>query len=93
MILNPKEEGRFWDFLCYVHKNANCSYKLVAEDDSSINALFDTACESDNCLSDDDPKYEEYWILVFKNVETNQLFEINYHNMPKEVYCDGVKVF
>jgi hypothetical protein len=93
MILNPNEKGRFWDFLCYVHKNPKNSYRLVTKDNSTINALFDTACESDNCLPDDDPKYEEYWILVFKNVETNQLFEINYHNMPEEVYCDRVRIF
>jgi len=93
MILNPNEEGRFWDFLCYVHKNSKASFRFITEDNSIIHALFDTACESDNCLPDDDPNYEEYWIMVFKNVETNQLFEINYHNMPKEVYCDGIKVF
>ena len=93
MMLNPNEKGRFWDFFGFSEKHTKSSFKFVFDNNSIIHALFDTACESDNCLSDDDPKYEEYWILVFKNVETNQLFEINYHNMPKEVYCDGVKVF
>ncbi len=92
-MLNPNEAGRFWDFLLFVHKNTKNSYKFIFEDKSVINALFDTSCESDNCLPEEDPNYEEYWILVFKNIETNQLFEINYHNMPKEVYCDGNKVF
>jgi hypothetical protein len=93
MMLNPNEAGRFWDFLLFVHEHTRNSYKFLSQDKSVINALFDTACESDNCLDEDDPNYEEYWILVFQNVENKQLFEINYHNMPVEVYCDGERVF
>lgn len=92
-MLNPNEAGRFWDFLLFVHQNTKNSYRFIFEDNSVINALFDTSCESDNCLPEEDPNYEEYWILVFKNIETNQFFEINYHNIPKEIYCDGNKVF
>lgn len=93
MLLNPKEAGRFWDFFCFAGEHKSCSYKFVFADGSVINALYDTACESENCLDEDDPNYEEYWILVFQNVENKQLFEINYHNMPVEVYCDDERVF
>ena len=28
MILNPNESGKFWNFLCFVHKNVKSEYKL-----------------------------------------------------------------
>lgn len=92
MILNPKEEGKFYNFLCFVEKHTHSNYRLVFEDKSVIKCTFDTDCESDNCLDLDDPNYEEYWMIVFKNLATGKLFEVNYHNMPIEVWCDGEKL-
>lgn len=92
MILNPNEEGRFYDFFCFAEQHTHSEYKLVFEDDSIIECVFDTCCESDNCLELDDPNYEEYLMIVFQNIVTQELFEVNYHNMPKEVWCDGKKI-
>lgn len=94
MIINPKEEGGFDNFARFVEKRAysHNKYKLVFEDKSVVNCIFDTCSESDNCLDLDDPAYEEYWMIVFKNLATGELFEVNYHNMPVEVWCDGEKV-
>ena len=94
MILNPKEAGIFWSFRSFVESEQHIRSKLrlIFADKSEINCTYFTSCESDNCLDLEDPNYEEYWIIVFRNTATNELFEVNYHNMPVEVWCDGIKV-
>lgn len=92
MMLNPNEAGKFWNFLCFVDKNDKNNYKLVFKDGSVIYSKLDTMCESDNGLELENPNYEEYWIIVFENLKNHELFEVNYHNTPIEVWCDGKKV-
>lgn len=92
MILNPKEEGRFYNFFCFVEQHTKNEYVLVFTGGKRIECKFATACESDNCLELDDPKYEEFLLLVFRNNATCDLFEVTYHNMPVEVWCDGIKI-
>lgn len=92
MILNPKEEGRFYNFFCFVEDHTKSKYKFVFADGETLEGKFDTAGESDNCLELDDPKYEEFWSVIFENSETGDLFEVTYHNMPVEVWCDGIKI-
>ena len=92
MILNTKESEEFCNFAKFVDMHTKGSYRLRFNDNSIINCVFDTDCESDNCLDLDDPNYEEYWMIVFRDIATNELFEVNYHNMPVEIWCDGEKV-
>ena len=53
---------------------------------------FKGKSESDNELELDDSNYEEYWIICFKNMHSDYIHEINYHNISLEVWCDGKKV-
>ena len=71
-MLNPNEAGRFWDFLLFVHQNTKNSYRFIFEDGSVINALFDTSCESDNCLPEEDPKFDQLMeVIQEKQLEEN----------------------
>lgn len=92
IILNKGEETEFIHFLSFIEKNKRSSFVFRFADDSKVNATYFTICESENCLELDDPNYEEYWAIFFNNVETGESFEVNYHNMPVEVWCDGKKV-
>lgn len=92
MPLKYEERGAFETLLELTHvKPYTSKYRLVFETET-IDAICDGDSETDNCLDLDDPAYEEYWMIVFRNLATGKLFEVNYHNMPKEVWCDGEKV-
>lgn len=91
MKLNQNESNEVYNLLSWLHHHSKCSYALHF-DNKIINAMYEGDGESDNNLSLADPKYEEYWALFFTNIETGEGFEVNYHTMPKEVYCDGKKV-
>ena len=92
MILNPNESGKFWNFLCFVHKNVKSEYKLKLSEEKTFQCRYFTSFESDNELELDDSNYEEYWIIFFKNMHSDYIHEINYHNISLEVWCDGKKV-
>lgn len=89
MITNTNEDERFDSFARFVEAHGKSSYRLIFDDNSVIDCILDGYGESDNCLDIDDPAYEEYWMILFRNLATGKLFEVNYHNMPKEVWCDG----
>ncbi len=74
-------------------RNIKTNYKLIYSNGSIIDAIADTVYESDNELELDDPNYEEFDSIVFCNKATGKLFEINYHNLPASVWCDGEKVY
>jgi len=61
--------------------------------DKNIKAIVDTMYDSDNCLDLDDPDYEEYNAIAFENLETKELFEMGYMNMPEEIYDNDKLIF
>lgn len=75
----------------YVEKHRKSLYKLVFKD-CTINAYFNTAYDSDNGLEIDENGYEEYFCIAFQKVNDGTLFEVNYHNLPDEIYDGNVRV-
>lgn len=92
-MLNPKKEGKFEKLYCYLHEHDDDRfYKLVFADGRVINAKYDTDYKYDNELPNDDKNYEEYIMIVFWNLDTNELFEFHYADMPAEVYHGDKRV-
>ena len=91
-MLNPNEEKDFKILYCFFLQNRNALYTLIFAEGKKVFASFDTCCESDNGLELNDPNYEEFICIVMRNEETDKLFEFNYHNMPKEVYCGDKRI-
>lgn len=93
-MLNNNENGVFETLYKFVHQNENKEiYKLVYSDEKEILARYNTDYESDNGLDSDEENYEEFICIVFENQESNELFELNYHNLPKEMYYGSLKIF
>ena len=79
-MLNPKEEGKFKDLMIYLHEHdKNTVYKMVFADGTVINAKYDT-------------DYEDFYMIVCWNLDTNELFEFHYADMPVEVWQGDVRV-
>lgn len=92
MSMLDKRKISFETLLSFVHaKHFNSRYRLVFKNET-IDAIYDTDSETDNGLGLNDPAYEEYWMIVFRNLATGKLFAMSYHNLPVEVWCDGNKV-
>lgn len=47
--------------------------------------------ETDNGLYDEEG-YEEYNAIAFLNIDTNELFEVNYTNLPRSFFCESIKI-
>ena len=79
------------DFVLY--KNKNGIFTLIYND-KSIKTEFITLFETDNgfYFEEDDPRYEEFNAIDFKNLETGEEFLIDYNSMPKEVWCNGERI-
>ena len=92
-MLQPKEKGNFETLLLSAHANPNAIYTFVDCSGASVKALYDTDYETDNGLELDDPEYEEYIGIAFKNISTGNLFEICYKNTPQTVFCDNERLF
>ncbi len=60
--------------------------------DKVIGAKCVTMFESDNGEELDSPEYDEYNAMLFENLETHELFEANYKNLPQELYCNGERI-
>jgi len=82
----------FEKLLSYLHSNENMILKLVFANGDIVNSVYDTDYDGDNELEEDDPNFEELWFIIMKNIDTNKLFEFNYHNMPVEVYCGDKRI-
>ncbi len=90
-MLNPNEEGRFKQLLFYVEENPPSVYTLHIGN-TKVLVYFDTCFESDNGLEMDESGYEEFWCIVFQNINTGELFEVNYHNLPDQVWAGKIQV-
>ncbi len=97
MIIYEKERNGFTSILdrideLYEQKqNQTAIFKFVYSN-QAIEAKYDTMFETDNGEELDSPEYEEYNAIAFENLETHELFEINYKNLPKELYCNGERI-
>lgn len=86
-----KENNGFSELYRYVLSHSNETYVFVYED-KQITATFDCMYESDNGLDDDEDGYDEYHAIGFLNTDTNELFEVNYSNMPISITCGGNRI-
>lgn len=97
MILNKKENNGFTKLLRFINEKYDenivfdLEFKFIYET-KTITAKYDTMYETDNGLEDDEEGYEEYNAIAFLNVATDELFEINYLNLPKSIVCGDIKV-
>lgn len=92
MIVTNKEKGIIDIFYEAIIKHKNNQF-IFMYDKKRILCTFDTAYETDNCLEENDLNYEEYFALCFNNDENNQLFEVNYHNVPDLVYVNEELIY
>ncbi len=91
-MLNQNEKGNFEKLYSYLHEHDNRYYKLVFADGRVFNAKYDTDYDSDNGLESDDKNYEEFIMIVFENLDTKELFEFHYADMPIEVYQEEKRI-
>jgi len=92
-MLQLKEKGNFETLLLATHANPNAIFTFVDNSGESVKASYDTDYETDNGLDLDDPKYEEYIGIAFKNHSTGNLFEICYKNTPQTAFCNSEKLY
>ena len=97
MILYEKENNgfttlvHFLDEAWYDGTVDKYLFKFVYPD-STIEAKYDTMFESDNGEELDSPEYEEYNAILFEDLAMHELFEVNYKNLPQELYCNGERI-
>lgn len=102
MYLNNKEEKIIATFYINIDKYEKNLMILKWDNENQITATFDTCFENDNDFDENAPEYEEYTTFVFKLIEISgtppvyvtedRFFCIDYHNFPKEILVDGVKI-
>ena len=96
MFFYEKEKNGFVELVLFINQRYNAGdvfdlkFELIYED-ITIVATYDTMFETDNGLYDEEG-YEEYNAIVFLNLETNELFEVNYLNLPNTIMCGETKV-
>lgn len=86
-----KENNGFSEFYRYVLKHSNETYVFVYGE-KNITATFDCMYESDNGLEDNEDGYDEYHAISFLDLETKELFEVNYSNLPTSIMCGEDKI-
>ncbi len=97
MFFYEKEDNGFIALVKFIDKHdregtiSGCTFRFVYAD-KVIEAKYDTMFESDNGEELDSPEYDEYNAIVFENMETHELFEVNYKNLPQELYCNGDRI-
>ena len=104
MSFSEKENERFRAFVRFVETHKRSEYVLVFDKKNTnpnsfdfkagerVHCTWDCSCDGDNCLDENDANYEEYYCVIFELKSTRQLFEVSYHNIPVEIWCDGVKI-
>ena len=97
MIAYEKENNGFSSLLNFINKKYDekivfdLTFNLIY-DTYEIIPKYDTMYETDNGLYDEDG-FEEYNAIAFLNISTNELFEVNYLNLPHSVTCANIKIF
>lgn len=86
-----KEHNGFSELYRHVLGHRDKTYTFMYNN-SKIIASFDCMYESDNGLEEDEDGYDEYHAIGFVNLETGELFEVNYNNMPLSVMCGSDKI-
>ena len=84
---------RFELLLQHTHTHVNGKYVLYDNTGKSVEAVYDTDYESDNGLDEDEECYEEFQCIAFKRISDGGLFEVNYHQIPVKVECDGKRIY
>lgn len=100
MCFTAKENERFRAFVRFVESHTKSKFQMVFDVDykglfkagTLVEGTYGGGCDSDNCLDEDDPNYEEYYMIMFDIINPKCLIEVNYHHVPIEFWCDGVKV-
>lgn len=92
MLLYQKEiECGYDSFLYYIFSHCKGEFILVFGKEK-YKAIFDLLYEDENGLEDGDPNYDEYNTVLFKK-EDNTFIEVNYLNLPDEIYHNGTLIF
>lgn len=86
-----KENNGFSALYRYVLKHSKESY-VFTYGEKNIIATFDCMYESDNGLEDDEDGYDEYHAIGFLDINTGELFEVNYSNLPTSIVCGKDKI-
>ncbi len=88
-----KSKENFKQLLFTTYKKPKGKYKFIDASGQNIIASFVTDYETDNGLELEDPNYEEFYGIAFKNEETGSCFEVNYHNLPIAAFCDHKPIY
>lgn len=92
MDFTKKELNGFEKLYNYAWKaDKNTIFKFVNGKSVTL-AKVDCFFETDNGLETTESNYEEYNAIVFQNIKTHELFEINYQNLPNEIFCNDMKI-
>lgn len=92
-MLNENEKGNFEKLLLCTHSVPNGIYEFFDNTGASIKASYDTDYETDNGMEPEDANYEEFFGIVFKRLNSGNMFEITYKNLPSKATCDGVTIY
>lgn len=86
-----KENNEFKKLHSFISNHRGEEYTLIYTN-KTICATFDCMYESDNGLGENEAGYDEYNAIAFLNLDTHELFEVNYSNLPLSVQCGEIKV-
>ena len=102
IYLNENEEKVIGKFMEVEDKYENETLTLVWENGSRVEAKYDSFIEDENDYELEDENYEEFTSFVLIKIEMfgnppievseHDYFLINYHNFPKEILANGVKI-
>lgn len=102
IYLNENEKKHIEKFIM-IADDYKCKEMILKWDDGNkIVAIYKDFIEDENDYDIENANYEEFWSFVFEFVSkvgnpdiyitSDNYFLINYHNFPKEILVDGVKI-